>query len=134
MNYIGKSPAVRAFLYRFVAMLSANVVIYTLTFIAFHRFQLRGMVAYLLAPLPALPIVGVLGVFALYLEEEQDDFQRSIMIQSILWSTGLLLAATNVWGFLEKFIDAPHIQMLFIFPLFCAFWVLVAPLVQRRYR
>jgi hypothetical protein len=134
MNCIGKSRAVRIFLVRFVAMVSANVVLYTFTFLAFHRFHPRGMAAYLLASLPALPIAGVLGVFALYLREEQDDFQRSVMIQSILWSTGLLLAATNLWGFLEKFIQVPHIQMIFVFPLFCAFWVVVAPLVQWRYR
>jgi len=134
MECLGKSPAVRIFLYRFVAMLSANVLFYIVTFIAFFRFHPKGMVAYLLAPLPALPLVGVLGVFALYLKEEQDDFQRSIMIQSILWSTGLLLAAANIWGFLEKFVHVPPIPMIFIFPLFCAFWAVVAPLVQRRYR
>ena len=134
MDCIGKSQAVRIFLYRFAAMLLANVVSFTFTFIAFYRFHPSGMAAYLLAVLPALPIVGVLGVFALYLREEQDDFQRSVTIQSILWSTGLLLAATNVWGFLEKFLHTPHIQMIFVFPLFCAFWAVVTPLVQRRYR
>jgi|ERR1039458_2118013 hypothetical protein len=134
MECLGKSPAVRIFLYRFVAMLLANVILYTFTFLAFHRLHPTGMVAYLLALLPALPIAGVIWIFALYLKEEQDDFQRSVMIQSILWSTGLLLATTIVWGFLEKFIHAPHIPMIFVFPLFCAFWAVVASLVLRRYR
>jgi hypothetical protein len=93
-----------------------------------------GVLAYALAVLPALPIVAMLAVFGLYLAEEKDEFQRWIFVQSMLWATGATLAASTVWGFMESFVQVPHLALIWIFPLYCFFWGISAALVMWRYR
>ena len=38
--------------------------------------------------LPAIPIIGIIAVVGLYLAEEKDEFQRNLLIQSMLWGLG----------------------------------------------
>jgi hypothetical protein len=82
-----------------------------------------GPVIYLLAVLPALPIIGSIVVVGLYIAEEKDEFQRRIMEWSLLWAIGATLATTTVWGFLEMFAHVRHITPFWVFPLF---WVSTA--------
>ena len=58
---------------------------------------------YLLAVLPALPLVGSLVIVGLYIAEESDEFERSILVQSMLWGLGGALSVSTVWGFLSDF-------------------------------
>ena len=44
--------------------------------------------AYLLAVLPAFPIMGALVVTGLYLAEEKDEFQRQLLVESVLGGIG----------------------------------------------
>ena len=100
----------------------------------FVHFRPAGALAYALAILPAIPIVGVLIAHDFYLAEEKDAFLRSISVQSMLWSLGGTLAATTAWGFLEEFAQVPHVQLVLVFPLYCLFWAISAQLVLLRYR
>ena len=70
---------------------------------------LRGVEGVVLALLPALPIIGVFGVMARYLIEENDEYIRSRFVQQALIATGLTLSVCTAWGFLENFGVAPHI-------------------------
>ena len=63
----------------------------------------QGIVAFALALLPALPILGIFWAMARYLAEEQDEYLRVVQIQNSLTATGLMLAVTTVWGFLQTF-------------------------------
>ena len=128
------NPAVRRYLLRFAATMGVYMVCLVLAVWVFVHARPHGPLAWVLAILPGLPIVAMLGTFALYLKEEQDDFQRSVMTEAMLWATGGTLSVTTIWGFLENFVQAPHLQLILIFPLYCFFWGLVTPLVQRRYR
>jgi hypothetical protein len=134
MGCTTNNPAVRRFHFRFMATMAIYIVCIMISVTVFVHFRPTGVGAYALAVLPALPIVGMLAVFALYLGEEKDDFQRSVMVQSMLWSTGATLATTTLWGFLENFVHVPHLQLLLIFPLYCFYWGLLTPLVLLRYR
>jgi hypothetical protein len=93
-----------------------------------------GGLAYLLAVLPSLPIIGELVVVGLYLTEEKDEFQRTVLVQSLLWGIGATLAVTSVWGFLENFIQVVHFDLYLVFPLFWFFVGVFTPLLKARYR
>jgi hypothetical protein len=134
MECESSNPAIRRFLWRFAGAMSLYGVCLAVAVVAFVHYKPSGVGAYVLAVLPALPIVGMLTVFGFYLAEEKDDFQRSLFVQSMMWSTGATLAATTVWGFLENFVHVPHLQLILIFPMYCVFWGVAAPLVKMRYR
>jgi small-conductance mechanosensitive channel len=81
------------------------------------------VIAYVLAILPAIPILWMLVVVGIYLRDEQDEFQRWMLIRSILWATGIVLAVTTVIGFLQNFaaVTAPPAYYVFVL-----FWLVVA--------
>lgn len=60
-------------------------------------------VAYLVAILPALPIIGIFAALGRYLIEEQDEYVRMLTVRQILWASGLTLSFATVWGFLDNF-------------------------------
>lgn len=128
------NPVARRFLWRFLAAMTLYVACLAVAVIAFVHYKPTGPAAYVLAVLPAVPIIGMLTVFGFYLAEESDEFQRSLFVQSMMWSTGATLAATTAWGFLENFVHVPHLQLTLIFPLYCAFWGVATPFVKLRYR
>jgi hypothetical protein len=65
---------------------------------------------------------------------EPDEFARSLMVQSMLWGLGVTLSVTTVWGFMENFAAAPHLDLYLVFPLFMIAFGLAQPLVRARYR
>jgi len=52
----------------------------------------------------------------------------------MLAGIGATLAATTIWGYLEDFVQAPHLRLIYLYPLFWMFVALSMPLVRRRYR
>lgn len=134
MQCLPKSAAQRRYLLRFLPTMALYVIaLFAVTWEFAHRHP-AGILAYLLAILPALPLVATLAVVGLYLAEEPDEFERSIVIQSMLWGIGATLALSTVWGFLETFISVRHIPTFYVFVLF---WVVVGisqPLIRLRYR
>jgi hypothetical protein len=123
---------------RYVNRLAPTMAVYLLfLFIAqwtFHHHHPTGFVVYLLAVLPALPLIGSLVVVGLYIAEESDEFERAILIQSMLWGFGGTFAVSTVWGFLEEFTNAPHLSIFYVYVFF---WILMAisqPFIRRRYQ
>ena len=93
-----------------------------------------GIFAYLLAILPALPIIGALVSTGTYLAEETDEFQRTLLIQSLLGGIGVTLAGTTIWGNLEHFVHTSHLDPIWVYPIFWFATALSYPLVRLRYR
>jgi hypothetical protein len=58
---------------------------------------------YVVAVLPALPIIGIFAALGRYLVEEQDEYVRMLMVRQILWASGVTLSFATVWGFLDNF-------------------------------
>lgn len=53
----------------------------------------QGLPTYAIALLPVLPIFGLIPIYNKYMAEEQDEFQRHLFNQSILWAAlGTLMA------------------------------------------
>ena len=74
----------------------------------FRGSQPTGPVAWALALLPALPLVGIFVAMGRYLVEEQDEYLRSIVARQSLVASGFMLIVTTCWGFLQSFGQLPH--------------------------
>ena len=69
-----------------------------------------GVLAYALAVLPALPVLGIIAAMARYLAEEQDEYLRVVESRKALGATAFMLAVTTVWGFLQSFELLPRVD------------------------
>ena len=74
----------------------------------FKRAHPSGPLAYILAILPALPIVGIVAAMGRYLVEEGDEYLRAMEVRKSLIATGFMLTVTTCWGFLQSFDLLPH--------------------------
>jgi hypothetical protein len=101
---------------------------------AFRLGHLKGVLAYPMAIWPAIPILWVLMETGRFLATEKDEFQRNVLVQCLLGGIGGTLAVTTIWGNLENFAHAPHLDLVWIYPIFWIFVVLSAPVVMWRYR
>lgn len=128
------NAAVRRYTYRFLTLMLFYMVFLVAAVWTFAHRHPAGPPAYGLAVLPALPIVGMLIVVGLYLAEEKDEFLRNLFVQSMVWGIGATLALTTVWGFLELFVNIPHLQPYLVFPIFWAFVGVATFLLRLRYR
>ena len=86
----------------------------------FKHKLVPGSLAYAVAVLPALPIVGIFAAMGRYLVEEQDEYVRMLMVRQNLWASGLVLSAATIWGFLQNFHLAGPIDVYWIV---AAWWV-----------
>jgi hypothetical protein len=83
----------------------------------FKQRLVPGSIAYLVAVLPALPVIGIFAAIGRYLVEEQDEYARMLMVRQTLWASGFALSLATVWGFLESFDLVGHVD---------GYWVAVA--------
>ena len=77
---------------------------------SFKHQLLSGGIAYIVAVLPALPIIGIFGALGRYLVEEEDEYVRMLMVRQTLWASGLTLSAATIWGFLDNFGLVGHVD------------------------
>ena len=75
-----------------------------------------------------------LAVVGLYIAEETDEFERSILVQSMLWGLGGTLSVATVWGFLSDFANAPRLSTFYVYVFFWIFMGISQPFIRRRYR
>jgi hypothetical protein len=117
-------------------MLGAGLVIVlaVVAAAAFRLWHLKGLAAYPVAVLPALPILWVLIETGRFLAEEKDEFQRNLLVQCLLAGIGGTLAVTTVWGYMEDFARAPRLDLIWVYPIFWLFVGIAMPMVYRRYR
>jgi hypothetical protein len=80
----------------------------------FKHHLLSGALAYAAAILPALPIIGIFAAIGRYLVEEQDEYVRMLMVRQTLWASGFALSLATIWGFLESFGLAGHVDAYYI--------------------
>jgi hypothetical protein len=134
MLCLPKSKAGRRYVYRLFPTMVLYIAFLFLAKWVFHHVHPTRLVVYLLAVLPALPLVGTLAIVGLYITEESDDFERSIIVQSMLWGLGGALSVSTVWGFLEDFANAPHVSTFYVYFFFWIFMGISQPFIRMRYR
>lgn len=128
------SPAMGRYMRRFAPTMAAYILVLLGCVYALDAWKPAGPMLWVLAAAPALPMIGVIVVMGLYLVEETDEFQRSILVQSLLWGIGITLAIASVWGFLENTNLVPHLPAFLWFPVFCGSFGLANPFIRWRYR
>jgi hypothetical protein len=128
------NPAQRRYLFRFMPTMILYATALIAATYAFRHDHPTGALAYTLAVLPAIPLLGVLIIVGVYLNEESDEFERTVVIQSMLLGFGATLAITTIWGFLEIFTNIRHLAPFSAFPMFWMFVGIFTPIVRWRYR
>ena len=74
-----------------------------------HQLIPNGL-KYLIAILPALPVVGIFAVTGRYLVEEPDEYLRMLRVREMLWAMGFTLSCATIWGFLDNFGLVDHVD------------------------
>ncbi len=129
-----RSAASRRYLSRMTPTMALYVVLLFGSIWMLRTQNPEGAARYLIAVAPALPVSATVLWVGRYLAEETDEFLRSVVVQSILWGTALVLVGTTIWGFLEENGGLPHIPMFWIYPLFCAGMVPAQMFLARKYQ
>jgi uncharacterized YccA/Bax inhibitor family protein len=116
MSFFGQNRAIQRYNKRVIVL----SLIYAITLVGavygFKHHLVAGPVAWVVAVLPALPIVGIFAVIGLYLVEEQDEYVRVMTVRQTLWASAFALSIATIWGFLESFELVSHVE---------AYWVSV---------
>lgn len=80
----------------------------------FKHQLVAGPIAWIVAVLPALPLIGVFAAIGRYFVEEQDEYLRMLMVRQTLWASGFALSAATLWGFLEAFDLVRHVEAYYV--------------------
>lgn len=100
---------------RRVLWLSVFYAIFLLaTIYGFKHHYLSGPAAYVVAVLPAIPIIGIFAAIGRYLVDEQDEYVRMLMVRQTLWASGFALSLATIWGFLESFDLVGHVESYYV--------------------
>ncbi len=98
-----KSPAIRRYVIRIAALMSFYLVALLGASFVFRANLVSGPAAYVLAIIPALPIIGVFWAVMRLLVEEPDEFMRLLLVRQTLIATGFCLTVMTIWEFLQNF-------------------------------
>lgn len=97
------SPASRRYTLRLAVLMTAYVALLIFANLMFKQGMAKGSLAYILALLPALPIIGVFWAVMRLLLEEKDEFLRMLLVRQCLVATGFCLTVMTVWEWLQNF-------------------------------
>jgi hypothetical protein len=110
MSFLTKTRATRRYNVRVIILSLLYAAFLIGAVYGFKHHLVAGPVAWVVAVLPALPIVGVFAAIGLYLVEESDEYVRMMMVRQTLWASGFALSIATVWGFLESFDLVGHVE------------------------
>jgi hypothetical protein len=108
------SPAMRRYNRRVILLSLAYAIVLIAATYAFKHHLLSGAAAWFVATLPALAIIGIFVAVGRLLVEEQDEYQRMLMVRQSLWASGFSLSLATLWGFLESFELVGHVESYFV--------------------
>jgi hypothetical protein len=109
-----RTAAWKTYNWRVVWLSAAYAVLLIAAVYGFKHQLVPGALKYLVAILPALPIIGIFAAIGRYLVEEQDEYIRMLMVRQTLWASGFALSCATVWGFLENFDLVGHVDGYYI--------------------
>jgi hypothetical protein len=85
-----------------------------------NTYRPTGPLLWMVAILPAVPVIGMIAAMLRLLVEETDEYLKFKTARLALIATGFMLAVTTVWGFLETFGLVPHVPAYAAFVVWCA--------------
>ena len=98
-----KSPAIRRYTIRLAILMSLYLITLFAAVRLFRADAISGPFAYVLAVVPALPIIGVFWAVMRLLVEEPDEYWRMLLVRQALFATGFCLTIMTIWEFLQNF-------------------------------
>ena len=98
-----RSPAIRRYVIRLLVLMSIYLVTFFIAVRTFRADAVHGVPAYVLAILPAFPIIGVFWAVMRLLIEEPDEFIRLLQVRQCLFATGFCLTVMTIWEMLQNF-------------------------------
>ena len=113
---VARTPAWKRYNIRVIWLSLAYAAFLLPAVYGFKHQLIGGGAAYLVAVLPALPIIGIFAAIGRYLVEEQDEYVRMLMVRQTLWASGFTLSLATIWGFLDNFQLVGHID---------GYWIIV---------
>jgi hypothetical protein len=129
-------PAEGRYLLRlFIAMAVYVAVLFAVNWVFHHSAHPpQGPLAYLLAALPALPVIGGIGVMGYYLVDEKDEFERMVLVKAMLWAIGVTLSAVTLIESIARFVPMDGPPLFSAFTLFVVTFGVAASLVRWGYK
>ncbi|MCX7284344.1 MAG: hypothetical protein NTX28_09920 [Novosphingobium sp.] len=97
------NPATRRYTLRLLVLMSAYVGLLIFSKWMFRQGLGQGVLAYVLALLPAVPIIGVVWAVMRLLVEQTDEYLRMLLVRQTLFATGFALVVTSVREWLQNF-------------------------------
>ncbi len=97
------SPAVKRYLRRIAVFMTLYMVALFGAKWLFQAFVPQGALAYALAIVPALPLIGVFWAVMRLLVEERDEYMRMLFVRQSLFATGFCLTIMTIWQWLQNF-------------------------------
>ncbi len=102
-----RSPAMRNYLRRLAGFMTVYIVLIFAVGYLFRLAPPTGVLAWIVAVLPALPILGVFWTIARLLAEETDEYIRMMFVRQSLIATAFCLTIMTVWEFLQNYEVVP---------------------------
>ncbi len=102
-----KSPAMQRYLRRLAVCMTLYLVFLFAVGTVFRTTPPAGALAWGLAVLPALPILGVFWTIFRLLAEETDEYMRMVFVRQSLFATAFCLSIMTVWEFLQNYEVVP---------------------------
>lgn len=97
----------RRYLQRLALCMAVYVVLIFAAGYVFRHAQPTGALAWAVAILPALPILGVFWTIFRLLSEETDEYLRMMFVRQSLFATAFCLSIMTVWEFLQNYDVVP---------------------------
>ena len=132
--HLARTPIERRYVPRILVATAVYVVAVSAVDWTFTHRHPHGVTVYLLALLPAVSIFGIIAIFGMYLAAETDEFVRTVMVQSSLWATGVVLAFATFWGLLQSYAPISGSPMYLVFAVWYLAFGLAEHFVRRRYK
>ena len=108
------NAAVRAYVRRFSIAMTVYVAMVVAASLLSETRLGEGPAIWVIAVLPALPLLYVFYAMGRYLSEQSDEYVKMLEIRKALVATGVTLAVATILGFLEIYAEAPHMPLFFI--------------------
>jgi hypothetical protein len=123
-------PAYRRYMWRFLPAMFGYVGVLLAAISYANAAHPTGLVAWLVALAPSVPVLLAIRAVALVLTDEDDEYLRERMYRTYAVATALTLAACTVWGFLDLFELVAHVQLWAVFPIWAVCLVPAQLLLQ----
>ncbi len=111
------SPAMKNYNKRMFIWMISYAILLSFSLWFFQKYEPSGALLYIIAILPALPMIYCVWIMGQYIAEESDEYVRMKNAQASLYATGFLLSVASIWGFLEQFEAVPFIPSWMAVPM-----------------